>query len=327
MNYKLAVRFLDYMSNILRVDAAYCFDIFKLINPNSLTSKKQSQNIYNEFSFIGDENGVIESKIRILNLFFPKNISDKKLKELKKERLKNISDIFSLLSTFREYACFKDLNKIKRLMRDFNANPDWLLQFGFEIDKNNNLRIKVYFSNNNRVKNDPFFIIKNLEKISEMFGIKYNRLVDSLVFNNKIDAIAIDFTKKGIGIKIYDYTHYPDEQRVDYLLAKYELFGDFKNDSLYKNFATLIKKHKLYGERNFDTMFAYRFALNSMELKSEKIYVHIKPYVDAGKFFNQANPAFAKDIYNQKLFDFMRINNIKLSFIGHEKNKIFFYVR
>lgn len=322
MNYEQAVILLKYLSRASKIDISDCFKIFKLIYSGFRGSRKQNFRFFNEFSFVAGKDGNIRPAIRILNLLFPKNIGGK-INAIKEKQLMNISNVLDLIQSSQKYACFGSLDKIKQLMRDVNKNPDWLLQFGFEFDENNGLRTKIYFGNANRAKDDSFFTIKILKKISETFRMPYNKLVNSIVFNNKIDAIAVDLTKEGIGLKIYDYTHCPDKRQVDYLLKKYELFDNLEKDSSYNFFKALIRKHKLYGRKNFDTMFTYRFALNSMELKSVKINIHINPHIDAGKFFNQAPVAR----YNRGLFDFMRMNNIKLSFLGHEKEKVFFYVR
>lgn len=325
MNYEQAKIFLSYISDFWEVDTIHCFDILRLIHFDIIAPKKQNQRIFNEFSFIAGKDGNIRPAIRILNLLFPQNIGGN-LKDFKTKRFKNIINTFDFTRDSGKHTYLfylNNLGKVKQVADFVNKNPDWLLQFGFEFDENNGLRTKIYFGNANREKDNTLFTVEILKKISETFSAPYNKLINAVIFNNKIDAIAIDLVKEGVGIKIYDCAHHPDKRQVDYLLAKYESFDDFKKDRTYENFKMLVREHKLYGKKNFDTMFTYRFALNSMELKSVKVNIHINPHIDAGKFFDQASVAR----HNQGLFDFMRMNKIKLSFLGHEKEKVFFYVR
>ncbi|MDI6777695.1 MAG: hypothetical protein QMD77_00730 [Patescibacteria group bacterium] len=322
MNSEQTGLFLSHLSRILRIDAVDSFEILKLIYSGYTKSRERKTRLFNEFSFVVGEDGNINSTIRVLNLLFPKNIHGN-LKDFKMKRLKNILDAFDFAEDSGKYAYLQNVRKVEKVADFFNKNSNWLFQFGLELSKDKHLRTKIYFGNINRKIDDPFYIIKILEKISETFGITYNKLVNSIIFDNKIDAIAIDLMNGDIGLKIYEYSHFPDKKQMDFLLAKYEAFGHSEEDRTYDNFKTLVRKHKIYDRKNFDTMFTYRFAPQSMDLKSVKINIHLNPVADGNQLF--CHTAIAKQ--NKPILDFMRNNDIKVSFIGHEPKKIFFYVR
>ena len=319
MDYKQSLSMVNFLAKEWDIDPGICFDILELIHNKKITKNPLAARFFNEFSFICDESYRVEEKIRILNLLFPKDYRAREAQKLKSCRLESIFTVLDKLQ--KKKIITADLSAVKKMMERVSKNPDWLFQFGLELNKGKNVKTKLYLGTANRDVQYPHFIVELLQEISEIFGIDYNYLVNSIIFNNKIDSLGINLTEGGWGLKIYDYVHFPDRNETYALLKKYQSFSGRRKDVSYADFRRIIEENKIWGKRNFDTMMTYKFCDNSMDLKSAKINIHLDPLADMEKIF-KGSPLASSDLSR-----FLQNNKIKVSFLGHEFKKIFFYVR
>ena len=319
MDYKQSLSLINFLAKEWDIDPGICFEILKLIHDKNIIRHTPPARFLNEFSFICDNNYKVEEKIRILNLLFPANFKDREARRLESFRLASIFEVLEKLEGRK--IIIGNISAIKKLLTRVSKNTDWVFQFGLELRKGKSIKTKIYLGIANRDAHYPIFIIELLQEICDIFGIDYNYLVNSIIFNNKIDSLGINLTESGWGLKIYDYVLYPDRKETHDLLEKYQSFGKEREGPLYEDFCRIIRENKIYGKRNFDTSLTYKFCDNSMDLKSVKINIHLDPLAEAEKIFK--GTLLAKSA----LCRFLKANNIRVSFIGHEFQKMFFYVR
>lgn len=291
-----------------------------MVHTDYLVENEQAREFVNEFSFISGKGSEADRKIRILNLLFPKRPDVSDIKKIKQSRLESIIRILEKLK--QEKTISFDMKSAERLLKFVSRNPSWLLQFGVELDDKGKLRIKIYFGRGDREKEEVEFMVGLVRKIGRMLNAKYNKLAIFPILENNIDAMALDITENGYSLKIYDYCHFPDKKQMDHIVEKHRLINDIGKDFRFDSFRELIEKYKIYGKRNFDTMMAYRFENNSLDLKETKMNIHLNPHMDAEKIL--------KGIVNKSdkyILDYFKKSKLKVSFIGSQPDEFFFYVR
>ena len=138
---------------------------------------------------------------KILNLLFYDDLKEENKNKLYKERREQIKNLFN---TFKDKKF--NLNVLNKILNKIN-NPNYPIQIAFEFNKNDLEKIKIYFSNINRLED-------NLKKTNELIkDILYISKIPDKIKNKEmlgegIDCVGIDFFKNSkIQLKIYSYFH------------------------------------------------------------------------------------------------------------------------
>jgi hypothetical protein len=320
MNHKKSILLVKYLAKKWKMDNSLCLEILKMLHTDYLIGSEQTRDFVNEFSFISGKGKEVDRKIRILNLLFPKTLDVPDIKKIKQYRLNSIIRVLEKLK--QEKIICLNVDNIEELIKFVSKNPDWLLQFGIELGDKKKLRIKIYFGRNNREKEELNFMVELVRRIGQILKTKYNKLAISPLLENTIDALALDITEDGYCLKIYDYCHFPDKKKIDHILEKHRLINNIGKDSYFDSFCELIKINRIYGQRNYDTMMAYRFENNSLDLKETKINIHLNHHLEAEKLLK----GILKKT-DRYVFDYLKKIDLKVSFIGSQPNEFFFYVR
>lgn len=311
---------IDSLADDWKIDPSLFHDTFETLHGGMLAGDVEDKRFFNEMSFVLKSDGRMAKSIRVLNLLFPGLVGSDRLKEIKKRRLQAIIKAFNISA---ETGSLKfDTCDLYKLMAYVNQNPDWILQFGIELGEKGKLRTKIYFGPRDRGKYDVDFMVGLVKKIGKIFKAKYNKLAILPILENNIDAIAIDVTKNGYSLKIYDYHHFPGKKQLEHVVQKYKLINGIDKDFYLESYCEMIEKNEIYGRRNFDTMTTYRFENNSLDLKEAKMNIHLNPAMDAEKILKEI--VSKSDRY---IFDYFKKGKLKLSFIGNQPNEFFFYVR
>jgi hypothetical protein len=275
--------------------------------------------IWNEFSFVFNQEGQLDRKVGVANLlYFSKSFPDNRY--IQNARIKAILDFLEV--TKKKYSLPFDVEATRKLFYFNREIPKRLLQIGLEMNQKGKVRIKLYFENE-RPDEDYLLIKKFLEQVCRELGMTYNNSLNFIIFRNKIGIIGVDLAEQGYGIKLYDYFHSPSKKELADLFLKYELFFDKDKNCLYQDFKKKVFENNLFTSRNVDILFVCRFLPNSTRIDSMKIDVYLSSLPDAKSFF-RGTKVLKK---NQEMFDFFEKNKAKVSFIGHELEKMFFYVR
>jgi hypothetical protein len=319
MDKKTSISLIEKLAREWRLDSRVFLEINDLLF-SAYSENLRDIKLRNEFSFIFGEDSMIEKKIRIANLLYFSASKGKNNRRVQNARMNSILSILEGIK--KQYSFPFDLEAIRELLYFIREVPKWLFQFGLEVDQKGNLRIKLYFENE-RPDNDFLLVIKILRQICGKLGIKYDNSISFIIFKNKIGIIGLDLTKQGYSLKIYDYFHSPARKELINMLDKYELFFEGDKDAIYCDFKKTLINGKLFIPRDLDILFTYRFLPGSTQMGSLKIDAYLSSLPKAEKVFSGSEVAEK----NPEIFNFLKNNNIKISFLGHEFEKMFFYVR